>query len=182
MRLDRIQAQCNAFGPEADAHAFAAALGLVQAPERVADRCWSVVRHMLDADAEWREATTWRTRAAELQRDVTTRAWSADLQPELQTDVVPLMLLEVLHDALREGPFWCEPGAPQRHCAVGVLQLMHSGRPLDHELRARGRFVPKQALHDQRAALEASVYDNRFCQVHAGLAVRCTQTHSSANA
>ena len=127
---------------------------------------------MLDADAEWREATTWRTRAAELQRDVTTRAWSADLQPELQRDVVPLMLLEVLHDALREGPFWCEAGVPQRHCAVGILQVMHSGRPLDKELRARGRLVPKQALHDQRAALEASVYNNRFCQVHARVAIR----------
>ena len=170
--MHRIQARCKTFGTEADAHAFAAALGLVQVPERVADRCWSVVRDMLDADAQWREATAWRVRVGALQREITSQAWRPDLQPELQGDVVPLMLLEVLHDALREGPFWCEHGVPERHRTMSLAGLLDAGRPLDGELRARGRFVPKQALHEQRAALETSVYENRFCQVDARLGAR----------
>lgn len=160
-----IEKECLKFGNQADSHAFAVAIGLSCTIEKIATRCYFIVEYMLQNDMEWKEAVEWKRMFSDLHMGVCQRSSPSDFDPLLWDIVVPIMFLEVLYDALMEGPFWCSSGAPKRHMHVSLKRIIVDNTIMEDELKARGCFDKNTSFQDKRRTIEDSVYSNRFEQV-----------------
>lgn len=151
-----VLAECRRdFPHEADAHAFAVLLGALAPVRELLDKLWFAVVEVVE------EGTSARVRA--LHAAVSGGECCANLHRELASVAVPLLFLEMVHDAFRGGPLWCATSSPMQHAIIKDTGMVNGGNVLRDELVARGIEPGGLSLAQQRDAFERDVFAHIFC-------------------
>ena len=167
-RAADVQAECEKkFAREADGHAFAVLLGALAPVRLLQDKVWFALVELIEDGSCARvralhaSVASWSEHTGEVH--TSNAGKQAVVCAELAGVVVPLLFLEMVHDAFCGGPMWCAPSSPMQHKIIKDTSMVNGGNALRDELTARGFEVAGLSLAQQREAFEHDVFSHVFC-------------------